>query len=194
MARLRRIWSGRWLGVPAAALTSLGVAVRVLRDRFTTLLARGNLGALGAGSVIQAGSIIRYPGQVCVGSDSSIASGVEISSEMPDTRCRIGSSVIIGVGVRIDFSGGLIVENDVVISENVTIYTHSHGLDPKSIPTKTPLVIERGVWIGSRALIIEGCARIGAGSVVAAGSVVTKEVPPGVVVAGVPARVIKAIA
>ena len=88
----------------------------------------------------------------------------------------------------------MIVENDVVISENVTIYTHSHGLDPKSIPTKTPLVIERGVWIGSRALIIEGCARIGAGSVVAAGSVVTKEVPPGVVVAGVPARVIKAIA
>ena len=53
-----------------------------------------------------------------------------------------------------------------------------------------PVIVEDDVLIGANAVVIEGC-RIGKGSVVAAGAVVTQDVPPGTVVAGCPARVIK---
>lgn len=193
MARFARIWSGRASGIPAALFTGLQILWRRFADRSATAMARGNLGALGPGAVVQAGTTIRHPGRVHIGARTSVATDVEITTELPDSECRIGADVIIGTGVRLDFSGTLTIGDGVVISENAVIYTHSHGLDPKSIPTPTPLVIEPGVWLGSRVVIIEGSTRIGAGAVVASGSVVTREVPPGLVVGGVPARVIKAI-
>lgn len=192
MAELGRIWNGKPGGVPGAAALAIAIAWTTVRHRVATLMARGNLGSLGPGSVVQAGVTIRYPGQVHIGAHTSLARGVELSSETDDGVCKIGSSVIVGVAVRLDFSGGLEIGDNSVISEHASIYTHGHGLDPKSEPSKAPLIIGRGVWIGSRALIKEGCSRIGNGAVVAAGSVVTREVPPYAVVAGVPARVIKA--
>lgn len=57
-------------------------------------------------------------------------------------------------------------------------------------PSAQPVVVEDDVLIGANAVVLEG-VRIGAGAIVAAGSVVTKDVPPGVVVAGVPAKIIK---
>ena len=57
-------------------------------------------------------------------------------------------------------------------------------------PSKDPVIIEDGVMIGANAVILEG-VRVGENAVVAAGSVVTQDVPPGVVVAGTPARIIK---
>jgi len=57
-------------------------------------------------------------------------------------------------------------------------------------PSATPVVIEDDVLVGANAVILEG-VRVGAGAVVAAGAVVTRDVPPGAVVAGVPARVVK---
>lgn len=193
MPRFDRIWNGRASGAPAALVTGLLIAWRRLADRCATAMARGNLAALGPGAVVQAGATIRHPGRVHIGAKTSVATDVEIATELSGSECRIGANVIIGTGVRLDFSGTLTIGDGVVISENAVIYTHSHGLDPKSIPTPTPLVIEAGVWLGSRVIIIEGSTRIGAGAVVASGSVVTREVPPGVVVGGVPARVIKAI-
>lgn len=193
MARFDRIWNGRASGVPAALVTGLQIVWRRLADRSATAMARGNLGALGPDAVVQAGTTIRHPGRVHIGARTSVATDVEIATELPGSECRIGADVIIGAGVRLDFSGTLTIGDGVVISEAAVIYTHAHGLDPKSIPTPTPLVIESGVWLGSRVVIIEGSTRIGAGAVVASGSVVTREVPPGVVVGGVPARVIKAI-
>lgn len=53
------------------------------------------------------------------------------------------------------------------------------------------LVIEEDCWIGSRVTIVKGCTKIGQGAVVAAGAVVTKDVPPFAVVGGNPAKIIK---
>lgn len=114
-----------------------------------------------------------------------------MGSEFSDSECVVGDGVIVGRDVRLDFSGGLRIGNETVISEGVSIFTHSHGLEPKSIPKKTPLCIGTGVWIGAGALIVEGVGTVGDGSIIAAGSVVTKEVPPSTLVAGVPAKVVR---
>ena len=66
--------------------------------------------------------------------------------------------------MKLDYSGGLVIGENVVISESSTIYTHDHGADPKSVPVKTPLTIEDNVWIGGHAIIIEGVGRIGHGA------------------------------
>lgn len=72
--------------------------------------------------------------------------------------------------------------------------TLNHGLSPKDRRSTypAPIVLGRNVWVGANVTILQGVT-IGDNSVVAAGAVVTKDVPPNTVVGGVPARVIKTI-
>jgi acetyltransferase-like isoleucine patch superfamily enzyme len=73
--------------------------------------------------------------------------------------------------------------------------TDFHAIDPEVRRTDpfnlaiAPVEIESDVWLGARSIVLKG-VRVGAGSVVAAGAVVTKDVPPGTLVAGVPAKVV----
>jgi acetyltransferase-like isoleucine patch superfamily enzyme len=88
--------------------------------------------------------------------------------------------------------GGITVEDDVLIGPKVNIITENHPLDPsdrRALICKRVL-IKRNAWIGAGATILPGIT-IGENSVVAAGSVVTKDVPDNVVVGGVPANIIK---
>lgn len=186
-----RIWNGSLLGLPRALLLALGIATQRLLHVVNTLLWRGNLQSMGAAVQIQWGVTIRGPGRVSVGNATSIASGAQITSEFLTAHCDIGSNVIIGSNVKIDYSGGIEIADGVVISENTVVFSHSHGLNPKSEPRGTPLVIEKDVWIGSNVIVIEGVSRIGRGAVVAAGAVVTRPVEANAVVAGIPARHIK---
>lgn len=174
-----------------AAMLMLGIVLTRFCDGLLTGLWRHNLGSLGRGSRIQRGTTIRYPASVSIGSGTSIGRDVDISSEHPDGFCRIGNHVIVGVGCRLDASGGLDIADDVVVSENVMLLTHAHGYDPKSYPAKVPLEIGSKAWIGARAVVVEGVGRIGKGAIIAAGSVVTKAVPDNAIVAGVPARIVK---
>jgi acetyltransferase-like isoleucine patch superfamily enzyme len=83
----------------------------------------------------------------------------------------------------------------VLIGPNVSIITTGHPLEPSRRRAATigkPIVIERNVWIAAGATIIGGVT-VGENSVVAAGSVVTKHVPPTTLVGGNPARVIRSI-
>lgn len=193
MSSLARIWNGRVAGLPEAIWLALRITVQRIGDQVSTVLARGNLGSMGRGAIVQRGVVIRHPGRVHLGEYSSLATGIIIDTELAAGECRIGNGVIVGIGVRLDFSGGLVIGDGVVISEGVVLYTHAHGLNPKSVPSPARLVVESGAWLGGRVVVTEGCDRIGAGSIVASGSVVTREVPPGVLVAGVPARVVKTI-
>ncbi|WP_436629411.1 acyltransferase [Latilactobacillus sakei] len=83
------------------------------------------------------------------------------------------------------------IGNDVAIAENVTIRdTDNHYIYRDGYEISKPITIEDHVWIGMNATILKGVT-IGAGSIVAAGSIVTKDVPSNCLVAGTPAKVIK---
>ncbi len=108
---------------------------------------------------------------------------------------KIGSRSGIGLNARIQ--GPLNIGNDVMMGPDVMIYTSNHQTSRTDIPMieqgntpKREVVIEDDVWIGARSIIMPG-VKIGKGSIVAAGSVVTKDVAEYTVVGGVPARLIK---
>lgn len=107
---------------------------------------------------------------------------------------QIGKNVFVNHACTFLDMGGITVEDDVLIGPKVNLITESHPLDPanrKAVASK-PIVVKRNAWIGAAATILPGVT-IGENSVVAAGAVVTSDVPPNTVVGGVPAKVIKSI-
>ncbi len=123
------------------------------------------------------------------------------------SKISIGKNVVIRPGTflyadpTID-GGGIVIEDDVLIGPGVHFYTNNHEFSDtaKSIlrqgyPIATPenrILVKKGSWIGANSVILPG-VEIGENSVVGAGSVVTKNVPARVVVAGNPTRIIKAL-
>ena len=108
-------------------------------------------------------------------------------------RIRVGHKVFINQCCTIYDMGGVDIGDLVMIGPNVSIITVGHAMEPsqrrKFIEAK-PIVIQRNVWIATGATILGGVT-VGESSVVGAGAVVTRDVPPGTFVAGVPARVIR---
>ena len=162
----------------------------------------------GKGLTLSAGSFCRAPSreQLVIGDNCDL------------TECRlyvlgpgrltIGSHTTIRAESKISCVESVTIGDCVIISNHVRIYDHnSHPTDPKTREemclggfygdawsaekaAHRPVVIEDNVWIGEYSLILKG-VRIGKGSVVAANSVVTKDVPPYSIVAGNPAVVVK---
>jgi acetyltransferase-like isoleucine patch superfamily enzyme len=109
---------------------------------------------------------------------------------------RVGRNVFINQNCTFYDLGGLDIADDVLIGPNVSLITSGHPLEPsrrRAFTTARPIVIERNVWIAAGATVIGGVT-IGENAVVAAGSVVTTDVPPNTLVGGNPARVIRSIA
>ncbi|MDN3136010.1 DapH/DapD/GlmU-related protein [Enterococcus faecalis] len=106
----------------------------------------------------------------------------------------LGKNVFINSGTHFQDKGGFVIGDGVFIGHNVVLATINHDLFPKNKRKNhyAPIVLKNNVWIGSNATITSGVT-IGEWSVVAAGAVVTKDVPPYTVVGGVPARVLKLI-
>lgn len=106
-------------------------------------------------------------------------------------RIKIGNFVHINKKVLLDGRGGLLTIGDNVdIAQEVNIWTLQHDYnDPAYKSIGKPVIIEDFVWIASRATVLPGVT-IGRGAVVASCAVVTKDVPPLSVVAGVPAKII----
>ena len=106
-------------------------------------------------------------------------------------QLKIGKGTIVGDNALLAAHRGLTIGENVNISSNVSIYSGAHDhRDPyfRSTPQTTrPITIGNRVWIGSNAIILTG-VNIGEGAVCCAGCVVTKDVEPYAVVAGVPAR------
>jgi acetyltransferase-like isoleucine patch superfamily enzyme len=133
---------------------------------------------IGPGCTVAAGTVIQ--GNVELGDTCSVQTGTILvgygSHEDPTGRIRIGNHVRIAPGVQ------MIAGNHVFDDPDRTI--HGQGLRFR------PITIEDDVWVAGGVIITAGVT-VGSGSVLAAGAVVTRDVPPGVVVGGVPARIIR---
>lgn len=129
---------------------------------------------------------------------SYLRSSLRIKIQEP-SNIEIGSNVSINYGVWIaanrDNEGGIIIGNDVLIGPYSILHTGNHNYrDSNQLIRKQghnfkSIVVQDDVWIAARCTILAGVV-LGKGSVVAAGSVVTKNVEPYSIVAGIPAKVI----
>lgn len=108
---------------------------------------------------------------------------------------RVGRKVFINQRCQLNDIGGIEIGDDVMIGPGVSLITSGHPVDPASRYdgiTAAPIRIERNVWIGASAMILQGVT-IGENSVIGAGAIVTHDVPPSTLAAGVPAKVIRTI-
>ena len=105
---------------------------------------------------------------------------------------HLGEGVFINMGCMFQDTGGIWIGDRALIGHGAILATINHGTDPEHRGDMIPGPIHIGsdVWLGARVTVVPGVT-IGDGAIVGAGSVVTKDVPPRTVVAGVPARVIR---
>lgn len=124
--------------------------------------------------------VVFYPGVwICTGRNLEIGDDVDLALDVlitTDGGVKIGDRTLVGYRVQI-ISG-----NHVVPGQKGRIFNAGH--------VKKPVVIGSDVWIGANSIILPGVT-IGEGSIVAAGSVVTRDIPPFVYAAGVPAKIIR---
>ncbi len=167
-----KIYYARKLRVGANFVAERGCEINCLAERG---LVFGNRVSVGSYAVIRPANI--YGGDIGEG-------------------LKVGDESNIGPYSYIGCSGFIEIGNRVMISPRVSIYAENHVFADTSIPMKEQGVkrgfvkIEDDCWIASNSVILSGVT-VGKGSVVAAGSVVTKDVPPYAVVGGNPAKVIK---
>ena len=107
---------------------------------------------------------------------------------------HVGKNVFINSGCRFQDQGGIFIGDGVLIGPNVVLATLNHDINPQKRGDMYPAPIRIGnnVWIGAQATVLPGIT-IGDGAIVAAGAVVTKDVPANVIAGGVPAKIIKKI-
>lgn len=108
---------------------------------------------------------------------------------------RIGKNVFINFDCVFLDLGGIIIEDHVLIAPKVSLLTEGHPIEAENRQSLTvaPIHIKKNTWIGANATILPGVT-IGENAVVAAGSVVNKNVPDHTIVGGIPAKIIKNIA
>lgn len=130
-------------------------------------------------------ALYRWFFRVKIGRDSNIYRACELRSPW---KITIGEGTSIGDHCILDGRCGLSIGSSVNLSTGVWIWTQQHDKDDRQFKVVGKnVVIEDYVWLGGRVIVLPG-VRIGRGAVVASGSVVTKDVPPFAVMAGLPAR------
>jgi acetyltransferase-like isoleucine patch superfamily enzyme len=171
-------------------------------ERGVRLRFAGNI-RLGRGSYLDEGVYVHAcPGGVQIGERTMVMHGAVLHvynfRRLPHAGIRIGSDSLIGEYTVVRGQGGVTIGDRVYTSPMTQIIAVDHVFDDPARPfteqgiTARGIDIEDDVWLGAAAVVTDG-VRIGRGAVVAAGAVVTHDVPPRAVVAGVPARIVREI-
>jgi acetyltransferase-like isoleucine patch superfamily enzyme len=111
----------------------------------------------------------------------------------------VGRDCFLGDECLIDLAEAVVLEDQVTLAERVLVLTHTnvgyqdHPLQRHFPPMAAAVVVEAGSFLGAGVILLPG-VRVGRGSFVAAGSVVTEDVPPATLVGGVPARALRTLA
>lgn len=185
-----------------ANLVQLGVrAVDCAKDEVSPLLTRRNLAnivgrALPGQSLVRTRTVLLRAAGVHIGEASLIQGPLRITGPGPISKLSIGSRTLVTGNLHIDLGASVQIGDRVRIGHNVTLLTVDHEVGGPELRAGRsfyePIKIGDGVWVASHAKILPGVS-IGAGAIVAAGAVVTRDVPPNTLVGGVPARVIKTL-
>jgi maltose O-acetyltransferase len=108
----------------------------------------------------------------------------------------IGADTLITGPLRIDLAAVVRIGDRVRIGHDVLLLTNDHEIGPSELRCgvllPSPIHIGDGAWLSSRCIVLPGVS-VGAGAIVAAGAVVTRDVPPDTMVAGIPARVVRSL-
>lgn len=106
----------------------------------------------------------------------------------------IGNHVFFNSGCKFQDQGGITIDDGALLGHNVVLATLNHCMNPEQRANlePAPIHIGRNVWIGANAMVLPGVT-IGDGAVIAAGAIVTKDVPANTIVGGIPAKKIKNI-
>ncbi|MBW2264211.1 MAG: transferase [Deltaproteobacteria bacterium] len=169
--------------------------MRAFRSRGDGSFTDGELGALGEGVVIEAGVRIFHPRNVFIGDNVYVGHGTVLEG-YHDSRLAIGSDTWIGAGCHLHAAGGLTIGATVGIGPGVRIITSTHRVGgPGEVIleapiTFAPVVVGDGCDLGVSSVILPGVS-VGEHTQVGAGAVVTRDLPPHSVAAGVPARVLR---
>lgn len=161
---------------------------------------------LRVGSAVSIGAFCRIDAYgvdgVVLGDRAKLGAHVRVTTTSHLARfgqgLRIGRDTGIGDYAHLGCSGGVVVGDDVIVGPFLTVHSQEHRFADAEVPIRNQgtveraVVIEDDVWIGARVTILAG-SRVGRGSVVAAGAVVSGEFPPFSLIAGVPARRVRGI-
>lgn len=158
---------------------------------------------LGRGTYLDQGAYLHAcPQGIEIGDETIVMHGAVLHvynfRNLPHSGIKIGRNSLIGEYCVIRGQGGVEIGDRVYTSPFTQVIAVNHVFDDPGRPfvdqgiTAQGIVIEDDVWLGAGAIITDG-VRVGRGSVVAAGAVVTKDVAPHTVVAGVPAKLVKKI-
>jgi acetyltransferase-like isoleucine patch superfamily enzyme len=170
------------------------------RIRKRLLLARGAVipGAVRLGKIEVPRNAWAFQLENGVALDNGVVLLFTIGSQTSRSPCVIiGENVYVNRYTIIDASSHVEIGRDTMIGPHCYITDHDHGFSIGDLPGQTDLVnaptkIGERCWLGAGVIVLKG-VEIGSGTVVAAGAVVTRSLPEGVVAAGVPARITKSI-
>lgn len=183
--------------------------IRSIRISFYTGYVSREFKKFGHGSIIYPTfSLLKNPQYIQIGSKCVIGKNTQLTAWDKYDNQFFSPKIIIGDGCRIGEDNhitaisGIVIGNNVLTGKKVLITDNSHGdFEFKLLniaPIKRPLtskgtvIIDNNVWIGEKASILPG-VHIGEGSIIAANAVITKDIPPYCIAAGVPARVVKVL-
>jgi acetyltransferase-like isoleucine patch superfamily enzyme len=138
------------------------------------------------------------PGCITLGRGAALDRGVTLLGTNDAARIRIGASCYVNRHTMFDASEELEVGAQTMIGPFCYLTDHDHSVGSGVAPGETPLItaatrVGQRCWLGAHVTVLKGVT-IGDGTVIGAGSVVTKPLPAGVVAVGNPARVLKQIA
>ena len=173
------VFRGRHVVVEHAAQLRSGASLILEDNVFINALSRDGI-LLGSNVTIARGATL-----MCTGVIAELGVGI-----------TVGDRVAIGAGSFLAGQGGIRIGNDVLTGPGVRILSENHEFDDRTRLIRSQGVKRLGIsigddcWIGAGVTIVDG-VHIGSGCIVAAGAVVTHDLPPRVVAAGVPARVIR---